>query len=258
MIYVLRQWKGGNVTGVCSHLARHRVSFRVIEAWKSTPLPRLGREDALVVLGGPPSVCRFHDDDYEVYFLRREAAYLEEARRLGASVMGICLGHQLLGAMRANEVATGELVFGLEDVEITETGRGHWLYAGVPRHIRVYQHHRDAVRTVGLGQHVLASSATCAIESVAWDDRIVSMQFHPEALGHELPAIIEQYSSYLSARGTTLEAMMARLPADYETTTRRIFDNFLYRAGATGRPAWVARTWHLSQVAQALKARPAA
>lgn len=212
----------------------------------------------MVVLGGPPSVCRFHDDDYDVHFLRREAVYLEEARRLGAAVMGICLGHQLLGAMRANVVATGDLVFGIEDVEITEVGRGHWLYAGVPRHLRVYQHHRDAVRTVGPGEHVLASSETCAIESVAWDERIVSMQYHPEAMGHELPGVIEKYSDYLSARGATLDDVMARLPADYENSTRRIFDNFLYRAGAIGRPAWVSRTWHLSQVALALKARAAA
>lgn len=257
MIYVLRQWKGGNIHGICAHLARHCVAFRVVEAWTATPLPPLRRGDAVLVLGGPPSVCRFLEDDYEVDFLRREAVYLEEARRLEVAVLGICLGHQLLGAMRARRVTSGSLVFGLEEVGVTEHGRGHWLYQGVPRRFRVYQHHRDSVRTVASDETVLADSESCAIESVAWGDKIVSTQFHPEVLAHEMPDVLERYADYLHARGVTVDAEMQKLPSDYETSTQRMFDNFLHRAGCIERPAWIARTWYLSQ-AVSTPSRPAA
>ena len=241
MIHVLRQWRDGNVTGVCSHLARHRVAFRVVEAWRSASLPPLRPGDAAIALGGPPSVCRFHEPDFDALFLRREALWLEEARQMRVAVLGICLAHQLLGAMRRNEVSTGTLVFGVEPVEITDAGRQHWLFAGVPRVFHAYQHHRDGVRSVGEGTRVLAASPTCAVEAAAWDDRTVSMQFHPEALAHELPTVIERYGHYLVDRGETVHDVMARLPHDYEVTTARMFDNFLYRSGCIGRPMWMPR-----------------
>jgi GMP synthase-like glutamine amidotransferase len=243
MIYVLRQWKNGNINGICSHLERHSVPYRVVEAWDVEALPPIRRGDAVLALGGPPSVCRFREPDYDVHFLLREAAWLDQCRALRIPVMGICLGHQLIAAMRGQRVATGSLVFGFEPVDTTLHGRDHWLFAGVPERLWVYQHHRDAVQEVTPGAQVLASSETCAIESVAWDETTVSTQFHPEVLRGEVRAVIEKYAEYLGGR--TVDDVLARVPADYQATTSRIFDNFLYRAGAIERPTWVQRTWSI-------------
>lgn len=249
MIYILRQWQNGNVNGVCSHLTRHRVPFRVIEAWKVEALPPLCRGDGILALGGPPSVCNFLEADYPEPFLVREAGYLREARGLGVPVMGICLGHQLIAVMHHDTVRTGNLVFGVHPVETTLHGREHWLYEGVAPRVWVYQHHRDHVVSINPGATVLASSASCAVESVAWDELTVSTQFHPEVLAHELRPVLERYPAYVRESGSTVDEILSRVPPDYPVTTSRIFGNFLYRVGAIDRPAWFGRRWYFQTAA---------
>lgn len=255
MIYVLRQWQSGNIHGICAHLVRNRVPYRVVEAWQVARLPPLKRGDAIVALGGPASVCGYSSERFDCDFLIRESIYLLQARVLRVPVLGICLSHQLLAAMRGNEVSSGALVFGVQAVETTPEGRAHWLFKGTSPTIWAFQHHRDAVRTVSQGAAMLARSATCAIEAVAWDDTTVSTQFHPEVLHEELTEVLSKYSSHLR-RGQCVNDVVQRVPANYTAMTRRIFDNFLYRAGFISRPAWINGYWQLPRQKPPVTAPP--
>jgi GMP synthase-like glutamine amidotransferase len=232
VIYVLRQWKNGNITGIKWHLERNKVPYQIIEAYECPQYPELKKGDAVIGLGGPPSVCNMHDKDYEHEFILYEAGFLGYAVLEEIPFFGICLSHQLRAKMYNNPVETKTLEFGIQEVELNQDGRSHWLFEGMPETVRFYQHHRDHVLKVNSGAVLLGNSPNCPVEAVAWDDYGVSTQFHPEVLAADIPDALAKYPQSLEATGMTLDQMMARLPDDYMPYVTRMFDNFLRRAGA--------------------------
>lgn len=236
VIYVLRQWKNGSIAGIEWHLQRNQVPYQILEAYECPQYPELHKGDAVIGLGGPPSVCNMHDKDYEHEFILYEAGFLGYAHIENIPFFGICLSHQLRAKMYHNPVETRTYEFGLQEISLNDDGRSHWLFEGMPEKFTVYQHHRDHVTSVQGGARVLASSANCPIEAVAWDDYGVSCQFHPEVLERDIPDALGKYPESLAGTGLTLDEMMARLPATYLQSVTRLFDNFLFRAGYLRRP----------------------
>jgi GMP synthase-like glutamine amidotransferase len=238
LLYVLRQWKEGQIAGIVHHARRQQLPYEIVEAFDVQHWPELKPGDALIGLGGPPSVCNMRQPDYEHTFLLEEELFLAEARRNGIPLLGLCLSHQLLACMEGQPVGTGRQVFGIEPVELTRAGQRHWLFEGMPSRFYMYQNHSDYVLSIASTARLLGCSATCTAEAVAWDDRTVSTQFHPEVLLGQMPMCMARCRQSLAATGLTMEQMLARVPADYESYTERMFDNFFYRAGLITRPDW--------------------
>ncbi len=231
MIYVLRQWENGSISGPKWHLERNNVPYQIIEAHTSPQYPDLKKGDAIIGLGGPPSVVTLHEPDYEHEFLLYEAGFLGYAALQEIPFLGICLSHQLRAKMESNPVESRTYEFGLQTIELTKEGRAHWLFEGLPPALTVYQHHRDHVTTVNSGAFLLAASANCSVESVAWDDCSASVQCHPEVLISDIPDALTKYPKSLAATGLTVDEMLARLQPNYVELMIRFFDNFLIRAG---------------------------
>jgi len=231
VIYVLRQWKNGSVAGIRWHLERSRIPYQIVEAYESPTYPDLKKGDAIIGLGGPPSVCDMHEPDYEHEFIIYEAGFLGYAILEGIPFFGICLSHQLRAKMENNPVESRSLEFGVQEIDLNQEGRKHWIFRGLPPRLQVYQNHRDHVVHVNAGARLLATSVNCAVEAVAWDDVGVSMQCHPEVLIEDIPTALAKYPDSLEATGLTVEQMMARLPGQYTQYMVRLFDNFLTRAG---------------------------
>lgn len=231
MIYVLRQWEGGSISGPKWHLERNRVPYKIIEAHTSPQYPDLKKGDAIIGLGGPPSVCNMHEPDYEHEFVLYEAAFLGYAVLENIPFFGICLSHQLRAKMEGNPVEQQTYEFGIQELILNDAGRAHWLFEGLPPRLRVYQHHRDHVLSVNSGATLLGSSKNCPVEIVAWDDWGVSMQCHPEVLLQDIPDALNKYPKSLEATGMTCQQMIDTLPPNYVEIMMQLFDNFLYRAG---------------------------
>jgi GMP synthase-like glutamine amidotransferase len=231
VIYVLRQWKGGSITGPRWHLERNRIPYRIIEAYECPQYPELKKGDAIIGLGGPPSVCNMHDPDYEHEFILYEAGFLGYAIVENIPFFGICLSHQLRAKMDNNPVVKASYEFGIQHVRLNKEGRKHWLFKGMPETLAVYQHHTDHVLSVNSGARLLGESDHCGVEIVAWDDHSVSTQFHPEVLLQDVPDALGKYPESLKKTGTTVEQHLGRLPATYMEYVTRMFDNFFCRAG---------------------------
>ena len=111
---------------------------------------------------------------------------MELVRESDIPLLGICFGHQLIGAAYGSEVADlGSTVRQFKDVKLLERDA---LFDGLPGSIRVSESHRQALSEVPDEFRHLAESATSRIEVIGHKTRLVyGVQFHPERTDGEHP-----------------------------------------------------------------------
>ena len=138
----------------------------------TTPLEEVAarRPRGIILSGGPASV-------YAPGAPRLERGLLE----LGAPVMGICYGMQLLMfelGGRVEQADVGE--FGRSDLRVVEAGV---LLRGMPNEQTCWMSHRDTVFAPPPGFTTLASSSASPVAAVEDPERaIYGIQFHPEVV----------------------------------------------------------------------------
>lgn len=172
-------WEGPGV-----HLLRAaaplRVRFETVEVWHR-PLPDPTTYDAMIVLGGSPNV----DQEAEYPFLRAEKAAIGQVIDAGKPFLGFCLGHQLLGHILGARIGPNfRRSVGFTEARLTEAGRRHPLFQGLPDSFPVFKWHGQAV----LGptpEHleVLVTSPECEVEAIAVKGNpcVVGLQFDNHA-----------------------------------------------------------------------------
>ena len=122
----------------------------------------------IILSGGPQSV--YSEDAYRI-----DPGLLE----LGAPVLGICYGHQLLARMLGGEVErTGEAEYGRAELRVVGDSL---LLEGLPERQTVWMSHADAVTAVPDGFFCAAS--TDGSPAAVMEDAgrgLFGVQFHPE------------------------------------------------------------------------------
>lgn len=141
-----------------------------------TAVPRLDGYDGLVVLGG--AMNAYHVEDYPN--LLREVEYIKRAIDSERSVLGICLGAQLLATAVGGTVTRNpRREIGWHDIELSDAGRNDPVLAGFERRQRVFQWHEDGIR---LPESIpaLATSERSAVQAFAVGEHSYGFQFHLE------------------------------------------------------------------------------
>ena len=111
---------------------------------------------------------------------------MDLVRRLDLPFLGICFGHQLIGATYGSEVVDlGHSVRELKEIKLLGNDP---LFDGLPRSIRVSESHRQALSRVPEGFRHLGESATSQVEAIGHQTRpIYGLQFHPERSDEKHP-----------------------------------------------------------------------
>ena len=144
--------------------------------------PELDRYEALIVLGGP-----MNSDQIDSYpNLITEVEIIREAVDRDMSVLGICLGAQLLAKALGGTVSRNEVrEIGWYDVELTAAGRRDPVLSTFAPRQEVFQWHEDGI---GLppAATLLASSPASPVQAFRYGEHAYGFQFHLEA---DLPLI---------------------------------------------------------------------
>jgi GMP synthase (glutamine-hydrolysing) len=104
---------------------------------------------------------------------------MDMIKNLDLPFLGICFGHQLIGAAYGVEIADlGETVRAFKEVKLLDDDP---LFEGLPRTIKVSESHRQALKELPSDFRHLAESSTSRIEAIAHKTRLIyGVQFHPE------------------------------------------------------------------------------
>ena len=194
--------------------------------------PAVDKYVALIVLGGPMNA-----DQIDTYpNLLTEVDIIREALDTGISVLGICLGAQLLakaigGAVRRNP----DREIGWYDVELTEQGAADPVLSAFARRQQVFQWHEDGIELPPDSVH-LASSPASRIQAFRYGEHAYGFQFHLEADGSLIErwlsvpdhlAVINEEQSRIDP-----DAIRAQTPRSIEklqTLSRRTFSRWIDR-----------------------------
>ena len=107
-------------------------------------------------------------------------------RQTDLPFLGICFGHQLIGAAYGSQVV--DLGHNIREFKEVKLLRKDPLFDGLPGSIRVSESHRQALTRVPEGFRHLAESATSQVETICHQKRpIYGVQFHPERADEKHP-----------------------------------------------------------------------
>lgn len=156
----------------CGFRIRYVNFSRKPEEW-----PALDKYAALIVLGGPMNA-----DQIETYpNLITEVEIIREAVECDMSVLGICLGAQLLAKALGGEVSRNPVrEIGWYDIDLTKEGRKDPVLASFAECQEVFQWHEDGI-SLPPGAVQLASSEASPVQAFRYGGHTYGFQFHLEA-----------------------------------------------------------------------------
>jgi GMP synthase (glutamine-hydrolysing) len=138
--------------------------------------PSLDKYEALIILGGPMNA---HQIDTHPNLVT-EVNVIREAVDSGMSVLGICLGAQLLAISLGGQVARNEeREIGWYDVELTAPGRRDAVLSSFSATQSVFQWHEDGI-SLPDGAVNLATSSACPVQAFRYGEHAYGFQFHLE------------------------------------------------------------------------------
>lgn len=176
--------------------------------------PSLDGYEALIILGGP-----MNSDQIDSHpNLITEIEIIREAVSREMSVLGICLGAQLLAKALGGEVrrnATREI--GWHDVALTEHGVSDPVLAAFSDVQKVFQWHEDGVKLPPDAIH-LASSDASHVQAFRFGEHAYGFQFHLEVN----QSLIERWLT-VPANQEMLQAEASRV--DPEEVRRQSMDS---------------------------------
>ncbi len=177
-------------------------------------LPALNAFDLLVIMGGPMSVHQHRDFPW----LLAEKRFIAEAIEARKSILGICLGGQLLAdALGGKVFQNAEKEIGWHPVRILDHTPP---FAHFPETLTPMHWHGDTFTLLAGARRVAESDAT-PNQAFVFGDRIVGLQFHPE-IASIAPADLDALKTPLGRFVQTGEQLLAT-PHDVQEVRAALF-----------------------------------
>lgn len=170
-------------------------------------LPSSNDFDWLIIMGG--SMGAYEEKAYP--WLKEEKHLIKDAIYQHKSVIGICLGSQLIAeALGARVYPNAEKEIGWFPVRLTDDGRANPIFQGFAEEFQVFHWHGD---TFDLPDNAirLASSDGCRNQAFLYNKNVLALQFHLEVNDDLITNMVDtgreelKPSKYIQPAGEILE-----------------------------------------------------
>jgi GMP synthase-like glutamine amidotransferase len=170
-------------------LRQEKIPYQVLSLESGLHLPKLDNLTHIVFLGGPMNV--YEEDRYP--FLIEEDLFIKEAIQRGKSILGICLGAQLIAkALGAKVFKASAKEIGWYDVSLTRIGSIDPFFSHLPRTFSVFQWHEDTFE-IPHGAILIATSSVVPHQAFRYGDNAYGLQFHIEVTQDIIREWMETY-----------------------------------------------------------------
>lgn len=153
------------------YLNRHSYAYQNIQSDNTPPLNEIENKFTHIIITGVPKY-------YSLDSIYERAQHIEWLNNTDLPVLGICLGHQVIGYLNgAKIIEKGEGEDGNKQIEIL---RQDDIFNDLPNPFSAHTLHNASI-SVPEGFHLLASSENCKNEVMKHESKpIYGLQFHPE------------------------------------------------------------------------------
>ena len=176
-------------------------SLSYTRVYQGDSLPEeLGGTDLLIIMGGPqsPDTTR---EECPWFDAQAEKALISRAIEAGKTVIGVCLGSQLIGeALGAAFCHSPEKEIGKFPVMLTDAGKANPLFEGFGSVLNVGHWHNDMPGLTPQAK-VLAYSEGCPRQIVQYSERVYGFQCHMELTPEVVELLIEHSQNDLRRAG---------------------------------------------------------
>lgn len=156
--------------------------------------PDLADFDRLVVMGGPMGV----NDELDYSWLKEEKELIKAAIDNGKTVVGICLGAQLIAsALGKNVYSNKHTEIGWFPIFKTQIAEHDSLLEGIRRETQVFHWHGDTFDIPAQAKHLFYSEA-CPNQSFRIGNKVLALQFHLEVTAESIDNMISAFGDQLS------------------------------------------------------------
>jgi GMP synthase-like glutamine amidotransferase len=206
--------------GIGDWAARNGHEVSTTPLFERRELPNQGDFEWLVLMGGPMGVR----DEPDYPWMETEKAFLREAIGSGKTVVGVCLGAQLIAdALGASVYRNAHKEIGWLPIELTEQGRASGPFTLLPERIEVFQWHGDTFELPDGAVH-LARSDGCEHQAFLYDGRVLGLQFHLESTPVSVADLVSNCADEITPGRYVQDAerMLAATQADYVRINRAL------------------------------------
>jgi GMP synthase-like glutamine amidotransferase len=152
--------------------------------YKDYQLPRVEDIDWLIVMGGPMSVT----DEQKYPWLVQEKEFIKNAINNHKTVIGICLGSQLIAEVLGAKVYPNkQKEIGWMNVQLVNSSA---VLDGFEDKFAVFQWHGDTFDLPDESTHLLQSSV-CKNQAFLYNNQVLGLQFHLEVTEESLNLMVE-------------------------------------------------------------------
>lgn len=208
-------------------------SMSYSRVYQGDPLPEdLQSTDLLIIMGGPQSPattlkeCPWFD-------AQAEKALISRAVEADKTVIGVCLGSQLIGeALGAAFCHSPEKEIGKFPVRLTDAGKANPLFEDFGHELNVGHWHNDMPGLTPQAK-VLAYSEGCPRQIVQYGERVYGFQCHMELTPEVVELLIEHSQNDLrrAAEFRFVETVEKLRSHDYREMNQVLF-SFLDKLAA--------------------------
>jgi len=156
--------------------------------------------------------------------LKRITPFIKYLLRNNFPVLGICLGHQILGYFLKGEVINdkNQAQTGSFLVFSTQEGKAAPLFSKIPQKFFAQFGHQDSLKDLPKGTKLLARTRKCRVAAFKYKDKIWGVQFHPELNYKDMVFRLNLYPEYTQKSPRGMRNMLKPSPF-----SSRVIKNFI-------------------------------
>lgn len=129
-------------------------------------------------------------DDAIYPWLAPEKKFIEHAIKQNKTVIGVCLGSQLIADVLGAKVYRSEQKeIGWFPVQLTEQGKENEIFSFLPREFSAFHWHGETFDLPQNAIHV-AQTAVCQNQAFIYDDAVIGLQFHLEVTEQSISKMV--------------------------------------------------------------------